>query len=226
MIFAITIALVVLIYGIGFGALYLVFGRKQIAVDRVLAGNLGISKSELNAKEKILEELAALSLGLVSRSVIDERSAKVAELEESIRAEKGRITITEAELEAIDTRLRELEELKRELEVSNIDAVKELEMLRSQERDIAAKNATLNSQLSDSISQMDILIGMLTNNAALVDRLTLAKGELVETEKKAAFYEDQISQVIRRYIELKKAYDALDIEYAQLYEKQQSAADD
>ena len=46
--------------------------------------------------------------------------------EESLKAERGRITITQAELETVETRLRELDEIERELEASALETKEEL----------------------------------------------------------------------------------------------------
>lgn len=219
------IVLVSLIFGGTLVFLFFLFGKKQLTVERQLKKNLKVIEEEHKTKEGLLTELAQLSLGLATEEQYDELGKRLEEVEESIRSEKGRRTITEAELEAIDTRLRELEELKRELEVSNMDAIKELDMLRSQERDITAKNESLRGQLETSLEQLDLLMDMLQSSAEAVERLTTAKGELIETEKKCSYYEEQIATINGKYMTLKKAYDALDIEYAQLYEKQQATDD-
>ncbi|MCB0324747.1 MAG: hypothetical protein KDD69_14290 [Bdellovibrionales bacterium] len=213
--------LVCVIYLSGIGAIFMMVGKKTIAIDRQLRINLETVKEEEQTKLGVLGDLAEMTLGLVTPTRIQELEAKRGEAEESIRAEKGRLTITEAELEAVDTRLRELEELKRELEVSNMDAVKELEMLRAQERDIAAKNDALRNQINASVEQIEFLLEQLANSAEAVERLSAAKNELLDIEKQSSYYEEQIAAINMQYMNLKKAYDALDIEYAQLYEKQQ-----
>ncbi len=217
------IILVALIYLGGFVGLYLVVGKKTLALDRVLEHNIESVQAEKKTKLELLAQIGEAVKGLVTSEAIEQLDARHAQTEETIRAEQGRLTITEAELEAIDTRLRELEELKRELEVSNMDAVKELEMLRSQERDIAAQNDAIRNQINASFEQVDLLLDQLNDSAESVERLTAAKTELVNAEQKCGFYEEQISLVNGQYMALKKAYDALDIEYAQLYEKQQLA---
>ena len=50
-------------------------------------------------------------------------------------------------------------------------------------------------------------------------QINAAKTETIESQKKIQFYEQEIAVVNKKYMELKRAYDALDIEYAQLYEK-------
>ncbi len=213
------------LYLLGLGVLFYLLGRKKAAVDKRLATNLSLARKERDTKKEVVFELGEHALGMITKADLEALDAKLAESEDSLQTGKGKITITEAELEAVDTRLRELEELKRELEVSNIDAVKELEMLRSQQREIASKNEAMRNQINESIQQIDSLIGALSESAEAVEKLTNAKNELTETEQKVQVFEDQISSIHEKYLTLKKAYDALDIEYAQLYEKQQSALD-
>jgi len=219
----IYLVVTILIYLVCFAAIVVFLGPKlapEVDTGQNLIANL---QHEYDTKKKILSDLAAASLGLINKTEHERVRSESAALEESIRAEKGRLTITEAELEAVDTRLRELEEIKRELEVSNMDAIKELEMLRAQERDAKAQNDALRSELESSFEQLEMLLEVLASSAAAVSRLNSAKNELVATEKKCTFYEEQIALINGKYMALKKAYDALDIEYAQLYEKQQSA---
>ncbi len=219
------IILIVIVYLGALAGLYVVVGKKSLALDRVFEHNFTSVEQEKKTKIELLSEVAESIKGLVTTEAIAELEARRVQTEETIRAEQGRLTITEAELEAIDTRLRELEELKRELEVSNMDAVKELEMLRSQERDIAAQNDAIRNQINASLEQVELLLGQLNDSAESVEKLTAAKNELINAEQKCGFYEEQISIVNHQYMALKKAYDALDIEYAQLYEKQQLAAE-
>ena len=219
------IILNILVFLGALGGLAYVMGKKVVAIDRKVRANFETLEAEKEAREGILRELAAAVLGLAPSGHFELLKQRLEEMEEAIRAEKGRLTITEAELEAVDVRLRELEELKRELEVSNMDVIKELEMLRSQERDINAKNEALRNQLENSAEQLDTLLLTLASSAEVCERLNSLKTELVNTQKQCVFYEEQISAINTNYMALKKAYDALDIEYAQLYEKQQSRDD-
>lgn len=209
-------------------AIYLVVGALLILLVRKrLTGGAGIAEAkeiierEIATKSEILEDLAKISLGLTERQEIEKVVEDIASVEEKIRSERGKATITEAEIEAIDLRLRELEELKRELEVSSLDSARELEMLKSQQRDLAARNDVLRQQLSSSSEQIDYLLGVLTHSAEGTERMMKLKAELADMEQKIESYMEQIAFLNQKYMSLKQAYDALDIEYAQLYEKQQ-----
>jgi len=218
MIYAILIAI---IFICGTATLWIMIGKRASSDDDRVARNIEVLTAELKTKEAMLRELAELARGYVTKDYFDQLADQVRTAEEELRSEKGRITITEAEIEAVDVRLRELEELKRELEMSSIDAIRELELLRAQERDINQQNDGLRTQLQSSLEQLDHLLDVLNTNAEAVEKLQNAKKELVEAETKMQFYQEQITLLNQKYVGLKKAYDALDIEYAQLYEKQQ-----
>jgi chromosome segregation ATPase len=180
-------------------------------------------ENEQRMKREFLSELGQAALSYVTVSQFERLNEEVARNDDALKTERGKITITEAELEAVERRLRDLEELKRELEVSNMEASKELELLRTQQRDIAAENDRLRQQLHSSLEKLDVLLLELSNSQKMVDRLTGTKSEILQIEQKSEHYAEQIAMVNNKYVELKQAYDALDIEYAQLYERHQSA---
>ena len=213
----------ILISSIGF-AVYLVMNIKKNApaIDPQLVKNLEIAKEEFQFKKRLAGELRIAAQGLVGSQQIDEIGKQVEEVEEQIQAASGKTTITEAEIEALDVRLRELNELKRELEISSIDAAKEIELLKMKERELAEQNAALKEQLNTTYSKLDNLLGELANSASAVESLSKAKAELISAESKIAYYHENTAVINTEYVKLKRAYDALDIEYAQLYEKQQS----
>ena len=218
MIFALIIILIILS---GFVWIYLWLVKNYSSDDEQLNKNIIIMKEEQQTKEGILRQLAGYSLSFVTEKEVADIKDQLKFVQDELRAEQGRITIAEAELEAVDVRLRELDELRRELEMSGLDAIRELELLRAQERDIATQNETLKNELQNSQVQLDMLLELLDDSAVAVEKLQAAKAELIEVESKTQFYEEQIVQLNQKYMDLKKAYDALDIEYAQLYEKQQ-----
>lgn len=212
--------LVILTFVLGTGATVFVLRGKVSDRREIAKHNLQILKEQREKKREVLRELAELSLGLVMPEVLTDRQKQIQALDDELKAERGRLAITQAELEAVDTRLRELEEIERELESSALEASQELEMLKSQEKDIAERNQKLREELNSSLGQLEKLLGQLSHSREAVEHLNSAKTELVQSQTKISFYEEQIGNINRRYIELKKAYDALDIEYAQLYEKQ------
>lgn len=193
--------------------------KARVDVEKAHATNLVNTQEEYAAKKKILEDLAVAAQGLISEAEVEAFKASLVDFENQINTERGKCAVAEAELDALDVRLRELEELRRELEVSNMDAIKEVEMLRTQERDISNQNEAINAQLQSSVEQIDILLDVLHANVGAVTQLNKTRNEMIQTEKSIAYYEEEIAKINQQYVGLKRAYDALDIEYAQLYKK-------
>lgn len=217
----IWIIAILLAYLLAFAFVSMKILSARSAVEKSHSENLQRVKKEFEIKSEAIKKLAISVIGLTTEEKISEARNDLGDCESILSAEKGKQAIAEAEIEALDVRLRELEELKRELEVSNMDAIKEVEMLKAQERDMANKNLGIQDQLKNSLDQIEILINIMSSNAKAVEILNKSKTELIEVEKKIAFYELEITKINKQYVVLKKAYDALDIEYAQLYEKRQ-----
>jgi chromosome segregation ATPase len=219
-IWAIASALILLLFTIA-GVLNL---RGRANTVRLTAeANLHVAQNELHEKDNLLREIAGLTFGFAPAGALEALEAKLDPAEESVAVERGKNAIAQAELETAQLRLRELEEVARELEASKAEAAQELEMLRSEEQQIAERNAGLKAELDRSLAQLDRLLTELTFSHDAVDYLTTAKGEISEGQQKIEWYSEQISVLNTQYMSLKKAYDALDIEYAQLYEKQSAA---
>ena len=189
--------------------------RKAVMLD-----NLKMIENELKEKQKILRELAEASLGLVSSDILAQGQADIAREEENLRSEKGRVTIIQSEMEAVDLRLRELEEIQKELENSSIEASREIEMLRARERDLEAQNTKVRGQIDSLGIVLDRLVSEIGAEDELSEVLVKAKPEILQMQDKLQFFGEQVTMLNRKYLDLKRAYDALDIEYAQLYEKQ------
>ncbi|MCC6953835.1 MAG: hypothetical protein IT290_06930 [Deltaproteobacteria bacterium] len=187
--------------------------RKAVMID-----NLKVIETELKEKQGLLRELAELGLGLVSTDIVAQAKADNEHEEEALRSEKGRGTIIQSEMEAVDLRLRELEEIQKELENSSVEASREIEMLRARERDLESQNQRLRTQVENLVITLDKIASEVGVDAGAI--LLAARPEMVNIQEKLHFYGEQITLLNRKYLDLKKAYDALDIEYAQLYEKQ------
>ena len=219
----ISILSIVGIYAAGVITLVALISRKRKSVSEGQVDlNISYARKEFADREAILIELAEITRGHADKEKVDAIDAEIQEVAELIQVEKGKLAITKAEQEAVDLRLRELEELNRELEVSAMSVVKELEMLRSQEKNIASKTASLKAELEQSADQLDMLLDVMSHSAAAVEQLNATKREIVNVEQQTSMMEQEIAEINEKYIGLKKAYDALDIEYAQLYERQQN----
>jgi len=175
--------------------------------------------AELDRRRGLLLEFRALFEGRVPLPSTRARAREIASNQETLRAERGRITITQAELETVENRLRELEEIERELEASGLETKEELNILKRKEAELASRNAALRSQIAASVDQMDTLLSELQLSAEMQERIQAAKTELLSTEENITTLLLQVEGGNEQYFILKRRYDALDIEYAQLYEK-------
>ncbi len=144
---------------------------------------------------------------------------KLNEATQMIRAERGRITITQSELEAVENRLRELDEIDRELDASSMETKEELNILAKKHADIRNKNEKLKKELEDSMASLDDMLQDLELNAQQQEQVDNMKGELASSQSRIDTVLIAIEQANDQYVLMKKRYDALDIEYAQLYEK-------
>jgi chromosome segregation ATPase len=164
-------------------------------------------------------EAEGLLAEMVPMDTITNVGREFNELVESLKAERGRNTITQAELETVETRLRELEEIERELEASGIETKEELKILSKKQKDLSQKNDALKSQIQASLAQVDQIMKEMESNAELIGQVDIMKTQLIMTQEKIDTLLLQIEQGNDQYFVLKNRYDALDIEYAQLFEK-------
>ena len=178
-----------------------------------------ILTGERDKKVEIVEKLRGLYRDMVDTGTCKQKIGEIQALQETIKAERGRITITQAELETVETRLRELEEIERELGASVLETKEELTILEKKQKELTGKNDALKKKIADSAAQWDQLLKEVETNAQVAEKVQAAKTELVLTEEKIAVLLLQIEQGNEQYFILKRRYDALDIEYAQLYEK-------
>ena len=197
------------------GAIFFVFkkrsgsgGAKSVELDNALAERRSL-KDEI---EKILSEMVGVE-------ELHGRTHELIGLKETARMERGRVTITQAELETLETRLRELEEIERELEASGVETREELKILNKKEKELATKNEQLKAQLSDSAQQLEAMLKELEVSSQVQEEIDSIKLALLQTQQRIDTLLEQIAQGNEHYFTLKQRYDALDIEYAQLFER-------
>lgn len=174
---------------------------------------------ELAQKQEIHTKVTALRAELVDPADIKGQAKAYLVARESLKAERGRVTITQAELETIEVRLRELDEIARELEASMTETKEEIKILKRKEGELSSKNEALRGQISASFSKMDSIMSEIEMSAQMQECVVNLKAELAQAETQVQNLMNEIQQGNDQYFILKKRYDALDIEYAQLYEK-------
>lgn len=213
----ILVALVTAAAGVA-GASFLL-SKKGAAVDKGLL----VLQRERGARSSLLEKLRDTYGKLVPVTAIRAALRELGAHQETLRAEKGRITITQAELESVETRLRELEEVERELEASGLETKEELNILKKKEGELLTKNEKLKEQIEASVQVIDTVMSEIEFSQEVQERIMACKHELLQTEQSIATLVTQIEQGNDQYFILKRRYDALDIEYAQLFEKYSEA---
>lgn len=167
----------------------------------------------------VLDELRSIISEAVDPDLIKKNGQQLIEVLEALKAERGRNTITQAELETVESRLRELEEIERELEASGIETKEEIKILGKKEKDLRSKNDSLKEDIAASMSKMAEVLAQIEMSAELQEKVDSMKTDLVLTQERIDTLLLQVEQGNEQYFILKKRYDALDIEYAQLFEK-------
>lgn len=140
-------------------------------------------------------------------------------LREELKSLQSRRTVSDAELETVEARLRELEEIERELEASGIETKEELRILQRKESQLRDKNEELKDKIAETTADLEKLVQEVEMSTQLQEQIFAVKTELEEIHVKSENLIVQIEEGNAQYFTLKQRYDALDIEYAQLYER-------
>ena len=116
-----------------------VFKRARHANDDVVA-QFALLEDEVQQKRDLWAKVEALKGDLADDGELRRVGREFIEQREALKVERGRATITQAELEALEVRMRELDEIGRELEASQTETKEELKILRRKEEDMRTKN--------------------------------------------------------------------------------------
>lgn len=174
---------------------------------------------ELKVRSDLLTQIQGIYSQMVGWEDLRERAKEINVLRDALKLERGRVTITQAELETVEARLRELDEIDREIQASGLETKEELRILNKKEKDLSSKNETLKAQIQESLAKIEQLISEVEMSAQMLAHVDAMKTELIQTEQRIDSLLLQIEGGNEQYFVLKHTYDALDIEYAQLYEK-------
>jgi chromosome segregation ATPase len=211
-----TVLLLALIQS-GLIALF-IFNRARHANDDVVA-QFELIKDEVQQKRDLWAKVEAVQGEIAEDGDFKRAARDFIGARESLKVERGRVTLTQAEIEALEVRMRELEEIGRELEASQTETKEELKILRRKEDDMRDKNNLLRGQIADSLAKMDLLIEEIELTAQMQNQVAAMKSELLRSEEKIQTMLNQIQDTNEQYFNLKRRYDALDVEYAQLYQQ-------
>ncbi len=166
-------------------------------------------------RRNILKEIAVFVLGLVDPLYYQELNKQVTELKEQLAAKKLKIQTVENEINKTETNLKDVAEVNQELEMSQIDSQKEIDLLKAQETDISNQNAWYKQELQNVVKNVSESLAKIEGSKSLIDNLST---QTAKADQKARYFQSEIELLNKKYLEIKNQYDALDIEYAQLYE--------
>lgn len=194
------------------------FRRTVIAGKEANRGNAYV-KEELAIRQELWGRIEVLHEEMADPAEYDKCSAEVSLARESLKVERGRVIITQAELESVEVRLRELDEVNRELEASTIETKEELKIFQKKEGELKTKNEELRVQIADSTTKMDALMSEIQMSMQMQEQVKVMRADLLKSEEQVETLMNEIQKGNEQYFIAKRRYDALDVEYAQLYQQ-------
>jgi chromosome segregation ATPase len=196
----------------------LLFRRAVTAGSEHKAGHAAM-KDELAQKRDLWAKIESLREEMADPVEYETVSHELSLARDSLKAERGRVIITQAELESVEVRLRELDEVNRELEASTLETKEELKILQKKEGELKTKNEELRVQIADSTSKMEVLMSEIEISVQAEEQVKLMRADLLKCEEQVETLMNEIQKGNEQYFIAKRRYDALDVEYAQLYQQ-------
>jgi chromosome segregation ATPase len=193
--------------------------RRAIAQGKEANAGSTLVKEELSIKRELWNKLESLRQEMASPADHERALAEVDAARESLKAERGRVIITQAELESVELRLRELDEVNRELEASTLETKEELKILQKREGDLKTKNEELRVQIADSTTKLEALMSEIEMSVQMQEQVKIMRADLLKSEQQVETLMNEIQKGNEQYFISKRRYDALDVEYAQLYQQ-------
>lgn len=193
---------------------FLNIGRESLAINKHL-------KEELDIKRELWGRIESIQGELADPAEYEKTVADLSQSRETLKTERGRVIITQAELESIEVRLRELDEVNRELEASTIETKEDLKIFQKREGELKNKNQDLRTQIATSTSKMEALISEIQMSVQMQEQVKVMRADLLRCEEQVETLINEIQKGNEQYFIAKRRYDALDVEYAQLYQQYQ-----
>ena len=189
----------------------------KVARSKVKTANT--LNEELQKRIALKDQISAALQNMIEVRQLRLKGDEYKAAKESLKAERGRITITQAELETVENRLRELEVIERELEASAVETQEEVNILTKKRNELTDKKVSLEQQLLDSDKKMSDVMMKIELSAQMRSTIDKMRHDLVKTQEQIDVLLEKVRLGNEQYFIMKQRYDALDIEYAQLYEK-------
>lgn len=197
---------------------YLLFARAIAAGAEYKALHSAL-KDELEQKRELWAKIETLQEEMADPEEFNAVTREQELVRDALKAERGRVIITQAELESVEVRLRELDEVTRELEASTLETKEELKILQKKEGELKSKNEELRVQIADSTSKMEVLMSEIEMSVQLEEQVKNMRADLLKSEEQVETLMNEIQKGNEQYFIAKRRYDALDVEYAQLYQQ-------
>jgi chromosome segregation ATPase len=181
-------------------------------------GNPELEKALLDMRG-MLEKLESVKSALQPYTDAMPVFEEVHRLESELRGQHTKVSITSAELESVEKRLEELEEIRREVESSAVELREELRVLKEREDELLERKLALEKQLQETAERMQSLTSELKVSTEVQTQVDRMQTELEKTQAQCDKLLGQVQQANEHCMLMKQRYNALDIEYAQLYER-------
>lgn len=194
------------------------FRRTMLAGREARSANQSI-KEELVLKQELWGRIEAIIAEMADPVEHEQISADATRAREALKAERGRVIIIQAELESVEVRLRELDEVNRELEASGLETKEELKIFQKRESELKTKNDELRVQIADSTTKMEALMSEIEMSVQMQEQVKIMRADLLKSEEQVETLMNEIQKGNEQYFIFKRRYDALDVEYAQLYQQ-------
>jgi chromosome segregation ATPase len=176
-------------------------------------------REELAIKRELWSRLESIRQQMANPRDYEKATSDANVARESLKAERGRVIIAQAELESVEVRLRELDEVNRELEASALETKEELKVLQKREGDLKTKNEELRVQIADSTTKLEALMSEIEMSVQMQEQVKMMRADLLKSEEQVETLMNEIQKGNEQYFIAKRRYDALDVEYAQLYQQ-------
>lgn len=193
--------------------------RRAMGEGKEANAGTSMLKEEISIKRELWERLERLRQEMASPAEHEKVLSEVNVARESLKAERGRVIITQAELESVEVRLRELDEVNRELEASTLETKEEIKIFQKREVDLKTKNEELRVQIADSTTKLEVLMSEIEMSVQMQEQVKFMRADLLKSEQQVETLMNEIQKGNEQYFISKRRYDALDVEYAQLYQQ-------
>lgn len=169
--------------------------------------------------QDFLTRIDALKSGLVPVVEVSPLLRELSTLDQDLKNKNVKFSLALSELEAVEFRLQELEEIRREIEASATEIKDELRALQEREEELRSRRQELEVMLRASAEKMSTIATELAMSSEMQIQIERMQGELVLTQEQCGRLLGQIEKGNEQCMAMKQRYNALDIEYALLYEK-------